>query len=72
MRGPAGLDARRLAAAALEEGIVVEPGDVFFIDPAVGAGCFRLGFSSIRQERIEPGIARLARVAAMASSGRRR
>ena len=71
LRGPAGLDARLLAAGALEEGIVIEPGDVFFMDQAGGRNCFRLGFSSIPQERIEPGIARLARVAAMASSGRR-
>jgi len=64
MRGPDGLDAQRLAAAALEEGIVIEPGDVFFMDPAAGRSCFRLGFASIAQERIEPGIAKLARLAA--------
>ncbi len=63
LRGPAGLDARRLAAAALEEGIVIEPGDVYFMDEAEGRSCFRLGYSSIPQERIEPGIARLARLA---------
>jgi GntR family transcriptional regulator/MocR family aminotransferase len=63
LRGPQGLDARRLAAAALEEGIVIEPGDVFFMDEAAGRNCFRLGFASIPQERIEPGIAKLARLA---------
>ena len=42
---------------------IIEPGDVFFMDPAAGRSCFRLGFSSIPQERIEPGIARLARLA---------
>jgi GntR family transcriptional regulator/MocR family aminotransferase len=63
LRGPEGLDARRLAAAALEEGIVIEPGDVFFIDEAAGRSCFRLGFGSIAQDRIEPGIAKLARLA---------
>ena len=63
LRGPKGLDARRLAAAALEEGIVIEPGEVFFMDEAAGRNCFRLGFGSIAQERIEPGIAKLARLA---------
>jgi GntR family transcriptional regulator/MocR family aminotransferase len=66
LRGPEDLDARRLAAAALEEGIVIEPGDVFFIDEPAGRSCFRLGFGSIAQERIEPGIAKLAKLAAAA------
>jgi GntR family transcriptional regulator/MocR family aminotransferase len=42
--------------------VVIEPGEVFFMDPATGRSCFRLGFSSIAQERIEPGIERLARL----------
>jgi GntR family transcriptional regulator/MocR family aminotransferase len=63
LRGPDGLDARKLAAAALEDGIVIEPGDVFFSDETAGRNFFRLGFSSIPQERIEPGIAKLARIA---------
>lgn len=67
LRGPKGLDAQRLAAAALEEGVVIEPGAVFFNDEAAGRSFFRLGFSSIPQERIEPGIAKLARLAAAAA-----
>jgi GntR family transcriptional regulator/MocR family aminotransferase len=63
LRGPDGLDARKLAAAALQDGIVIEPGDVFFSDETAGRSFFRLGFSSIPQERIEPGIAKLARIA---------
>jgi GntR family transcriptional regulator/MocR family aminotransferase len=63
MRGHPRLDACALAAAALEDGVVIEPGEVFFMDPATGRSCFRLGFSSIAQERIEPGIERLARLA---------
>jgi GntR family transcriptional regulator/MocR family aminotransferase len=63
LRGPEGLDARRLAAAALEQGIVIEPGEVFFMDEAAGRNCFRLGFASIAQERIEPGVAKLASLA---------
>jgi GntR family transcriptional regulator/MocR family aminotransferase len=63
MRGPDGFDARGLAAEALTEGVVIEPGDVLFLDPAEGRRYFRLGFSSIKEDRIPEGIARLAKVA---------
>lgn len=63
LRAPGRLDARKLAAAALQQGIVIEPGDVFFSNETAGRSFFRLGFSSILQERIEPGIAKLARLA---------
>jgi GntR family transcriptional regulator/MocR family aminotransferase len=63
LRGPAALDARRLAVDCALEGVLIEPGDVFFMsDPAPG-NFFRLGFASIAPERIEPGIERLARIA---------
>ncbi|RMD63741.1 MAG: PLP-dependent aminotransferase family protein, partial [Alphaproteobacteria bacterium] len=58
--GPEGLDADRLAAAALEEGIVIEPGTIFFHGPGSPRNMFRLGFSSIPAEKIEDGIRRLA------------
>ena len=60
--GPAGFDARVAAAAAAAQGVLIEPGDVFFDDAERGRICFRLGFSSIRTERIEEGLARLGRV----------
>jgi GntR family transcriptional regulator/MocR family aminotransferase len=63
LRAPGRLDARKLAASALQEGIVIEPGDVFFSDETAGRSFFRLGFASIPQERIEPGVAKLARLA---------
>jgi GntR family transcriptional regulator/MocR family aminotransferase len=41
----------------------VEPGDVFFMNGADAPRNFlRVGFTSIRPEHIEPGIARLAKV----------
>lgn len=64
LRGPESLDSRALATAALEVGVVIEPGDIYFADPRQGRRFMRLGFSSIPDERIEPGIARLAEVAA--------
>jgi GntR family transcriptional regulator/MocR family aminotransferase len=64
---PAGCDATELATAALAEGVVIEPGDVFSMTKGTHANCFRLGFSSIRNDRIEPGIERLGRIIARMS-----
>ncbi|MEM9106812.1 MAG: hypothetical protein AAGC96_14255, partial [Pseudomonadota bacterium] len=60
VKGPEWLDCQELASRALDEGIVIEPGDIYFADPENHRNYFRLGFSSIAQERIEPGIERLA------------
>ena len=62
IEGPPGLDARAMAAAAAGQGVLVEPGDVFFNRAEAGRHCFRLGFSSIRADRIEPGLRRLGRL----------
>jgi GntR family transcriptional regulator / MocR family aminotransferase len=62
--GPSGTDATRLAAVARAEGVVIEPGAVFSMDETATRHCFRLGFSSIRTDRIEPGIERLGAVIA--------
>lgn len=64
---PAACDATELATAALAEGVVIEPGDVFSMTRGTHANCFRLGFSSIRNDRIEPGIERLGRIIARMS-----
>ncbi|MCB1462486.1 MAG: PLP-dependent aminotransferase family protein [Nitratireductor sp.] len=63
VEGPEGFDARELATRALEVGVVIEPGDVCFAEPELHRNYFRLGFSTIPLERIEPGIERLAEVA---------
>ncbi len=60
VRGPDGLDAVTLAERALEEGIVLEPGHVHFAAEPPPRNFFRLGFSAIPEERIEPGIRLLA------------
>lgn len=54
--GPDWLDTRALAAAAAGRGILIEPGDVFFMSDDPPLNHMRLGFSSIEAERIEPGI----------------
>ena len=61
--GPWDLDSVKLAERALEQGVVIEPGAIYFADPAHRANHFRLGFSSLPAERIAPGIEILAKVA---------
>src|SRR5262249_550617 len=69
IEGPPGLDARALEQAAAERGILIEPGDVHFLSDAGPRNFFRLGFSSIAAERIEPGIALLAQVIERQTAG---
>ncbi|WP_128923889.1 PLP-dependent aminotransferase family protein [Bradyrhizobium guangxiense] len=61
---PGGTDTTKLAEAARAEGVVIEPGDVFAMNPDATRHCFRLGFSSIRTDRIAAGIAKLGEVLA--------
>ncbi len=63
VEAPAQVDCQDLARAALQEGVVIEPGHVFFHHPANDKKNFiRLGFSSIGNENIPAGIERLAGV----------
>jgi len=70
VRGRDGLDAAALAARALEEGIVIEPGHVHFAAEPRPRNFFRLGFSAIPEERIEPGIRLLADLIHSGRTGR--
>jgi GntR family transcriptional regulator/MocR family aminotransferase len=62
VRAPRSVDTRDLAARALAQGIVIEPGEVFFGADRPPRHFMRLGYSSIPLERIEPGIRKLARL----------
>lgn len=67
VRGPEGLDAGVLKRRAAEESIFIEPGTIHFYGAAgqndyVPKNYFRLGFSSISTDRIEPGIKKLAAI----------
>lgn len=62
--GPNGLEARKLTETAREQGVLIEPGDVFFSDAARGRSSFRLGFTAIRTDRIEEGLRRLGQILA--------
>ncbi len=59
------IDADRLAKRALERGVFIESGNVYYRDSSV-KNAFRLGFSSIATEKIKPGINLLAELALLA------
>lgn len=56
VRGPDGLDTTQLAAKLLAQGVVVEPGEVFFARRRAPCHELRIGYSSISTDRIEPGV----------------
>jgi GntR family transcriptional regulator / MocR family aminotransferase len=62
VRGPEGLDSEKLAVAAQQQGVLIEPGTIHFGGTPRPRQFFRLGFSSISKDRIEPGIKALADV----------
>ena len=57
---PEGLDATALALQARDRGVLIEPGEVFFMAEPPPTRHFRLGFSSVAPAAIEPGIKALA------------
>lgn len=62
LEGPDGFDGVSAAKAAVAKGVLVEPGDIFFMQDDPPKNFLRLGFSSIPIERIDAGIAALASV----------
>jgi GntR family transcriptional regulator/MocR family aminotransferase len=66
-----GVDTREVARAAAALGVLIEPGDVFFVgsdERPVPFNHARLGFASIGAARIEPGIAALAAACAQVAA----
>ena len=61
VEGPDWLDAQRLADAAEQRGVLIEPGSVFFLSDTPPRNHFRLGFSSIATKKIDAGIVQLAK-----------
>jgi len=62
VEGPPWLDAGALAQLAERQGVLIEPGSVFFMAEPAPRHVFRLGYASIPLARIEPGIRTLAEV----------
>ncbi|MEM9573876.1 MAG: PLP-dependent aminotransferase family protein, partial [Pseudomonadota bacterium] len=63
VEGPQGFDTRLLMEEAKKEGVLIEPGDIFFGDAQGNRNYFRLGFSSISEDHIADGIKHLAAAA---------
>lgn len=60
VQGPEQLDTRELQKRAREAGILIEAGDICFMQSNPPLNFFRLGYSSIAAKQIEPGIKKLA------------
>jgi GntR family transcriptional regulator/MocR family aminotransferase len=61
VEAPPGIDSRLLTEVALKHGVIIEPGDDFFTSDGP-CRHFRMGFSSIAEERIEEGIKLLSQL----------
>ena len=62
VEGPKKLDSQQLKSIAAKEGILIEPGDVHFLQSNPPKNFFRIGFSSIGHNQIDPGIKALAQI----------
>ena len=60
VEGPAGLDTRKLKECARQAGILIESGDICFMQADPPQNYIRLGYSAISANQIEPGIKKLA------------
>ncbi|MGH3666384.1 MAG: PLP-dependent aminotransferase family protein [Egibacteraceae bacterium] len=58
--GPAELDANRLADDLRPRGVLIEAGDVCFLEATPPRNFFRLGYGAIALEAIEPGVRLIA------------
>lgn len=62
VRLPEGLQAEEVTRSAHAHGVLVEPGDVFFMAEPAPAAYIRMGFSATPASAIEPGVRELAKV----------
>ncbi|KPK26718.1 MAG: 2-aminoadipate aminotransferase [Betaproteobacteria bacterium SG8_40] len=60
VEGPEGLDTRELKERARAAGILIESGDIWFMQKDPPQNFIRLGYSAIGVKQIEPGIRKLA------------
>lgn len=56
------LNSHQLKKDAMDQGIIIETGDIYFYCNEPPLNCFRLGYSSIATERIRPGLERLTKL----------
>lgn len=62
LEGAANLDGMKLAREAQSRGVLIEPGELFFLDAPRPRHYFKLGYSSIPEDRIATGIELLGSV----------
>jgi GntR family transcriptional regulator/MocR family aminotransferase len=72
VKGPDGLDAEELNERAKEKSVLIEPGRIHFGAGNAPRSYFRLGFASIDEKRIEPGIKLIAELIATKANPARR
>jgi GntR family transcriptional regulator / MocR family aminotransferase len=63
VEGPANLDATELVRRAGEQGVLIERGDIYYIQPDPPRNCFRIGYGAIPTRAIAEGMAVLGEVA---------
>ena len=56
VKGPPGLDSDELGRSAAAKGVLIEPGRITFGAADAPRNYYRLAFSSIAEQKIEPGI----------------
>jgi GntR family transcriptional regulator/MocR family aminotransferase len=59
VRTPDDFDVGNLAIEAQRHGILIEPVEHYYADPARAENCFRMGVTSLTQDKIRPGVERL-------------
>ncbi len=62
VKGPENLDSIQLQLEAQKQGILIESGDIFFMQPEQHKNYFRLGFSSISENKIDEGLEKLCKI----------
>ncbi len=70
VRLPEEVSAAYVASEAEREGILIEPVEHYYADPARAENCFRMGVTSIPIEQIRPGVLRLTELIRNLVSGR--
>ncbi len=60
LRLPDTVNLSELVSRCMDDGVIIEPGDVHFMDEKFKRPFIRLGFSAIEKNQIEPGIRKLA------------
>lgn len=56
VKGPDNLNCQRLFEQAKKQGVVIEPGDMFYVGRNPKLNYFRLGYSSITEDKIDEGV----------------